>query len=48
LTVLVAYPATVPIGSLLQRLGESSAHTVSRSTAAIAAPALMDLAQVRT
>ena len=48
LTALVAYPATAPIGSLLQRLGESSVNTVSRRAAATAAPALMDLAQVRT
>src|SRR5690348_14724044 len=40
LTALVAYPATAPIGSLLQRLGESSVNTVSRRAAATAAPAL--------
>jgi mannose-6-phosphate isomerase len=48
LTALVAYPAAVPIGSLLQRLGESSADAVPQRAAAAAAPALTDLAEVRT
>jgi mannose-6-phosphate isomerase len=48
LTALVAYPATAPIGSLLQRLGESSANAVPQRAAATAAPALTDLAEART
>jgi mannose-6-phosphate isomerase len=46
LTALVAYPATTPIGSLLQRLGEPSTNPVPQ--AATAAPRLTGLAEART
>ena len=46
LTALVAYPATAPIGSLLQRLGEPSTNPVPLGTTA--APQLTGLAQART
>jgi len=46
LTALVAYPAAAPIGSLLQRLGESSTAPVLQS--ATAAAPLMGLAEART
>jgi mannose-6-phosphate isomerase len=45
LTALVAYPAAAPIGSLLQRLGESSANPVAQ---AAAVPRLTGLAKART
>jgi mannose-6-phosphate isomerase len=46
LTALVAYPATAPIGSLLQRLGEPSTNPVPQG--APAAPQLTGLAEART
>ena len=46
LTALVAYPAAAPIGSLLQRLGESSTAPVQQG--ATAAAPLMGLAEART
>ena len=46
LTALVAYPATAPIGSLLQRLGEPSTNPVP--PAATAVPPLTGLAEART
>src|SRR5205807_3664875 len=46
LTALVAYPATAPIGSLLQRLGEPSTNPVTQGTTA--APQLTGLAEAWT
>jgi mannose-6-phosphate isomerase len=46
LTALVAYPASAPIGSLLQRLSEPSTNPVAR--AATAVPRLTGLARART
>jgi len=46
LTALVAYPASAPIGSLLQRLGEPSTNPVPQ--AATAVPQLTGLAEART
>ncbi len=46
LTALVAYPAAAPVGSLLQRLGESSTAPVLQG--ATAAAPLMGLAEART
>jgi mannose-6-phosphate isomerase len=46
LTALVAYPASTPVGSLLQRLGEPSTKPVPR--AAMAVPQMIGLAEART
>ena len=46
LTALVAYPAAVPIGSLLQRLGEPSTNPASQVAAA--APRLTGFAKALT
>jgi mannose-6-phosphate isomerase len=46
LAALVAYPATAPVGSLLQRLGEPSTNPVPKG--ATAAPQLTGLARART
>jgi mannose-6-phosphate isomerase len=46
LAALVAYPANVPVGSLLQRLGEPSANPVPQ--AAMAVPQLTGLAEAQT
>jgi mannose-6-phosphate isomerase len=46
LTALVAYPATVPIGSLLQRLNEPSTNPVSPAAAPVSK--LTGLAKART
>jgi mannose-6-phosphate isomerase len=46
LTALVAYPAAAPIGSLLQRLGESSTNPVAQAAAAV--PRSTGLAKART
>jgi mannose-6-phosphate isomerase len=46
LTALVAYPASAPIGSLLQRLSEPSTNPVAQ--AATAVPRLTGLAEART
>jgi mannose-6-phosphate isomerase len=46
LTALVAYPATAPVGALLQRLGESSATPASQGL--MTAPAMTGLAEART
>jgi mannose-6-phosphate isomerase len=46
LTALVAYPASAPIGSLLQRLGESSTNLVPHGATAV--PPLAGLAKART
>jgi mannose-6-phosphate isomerase len=46
LTALVAYPAAAPIGSLLQRLGESSTNPVPQGASAV--PSLTGLARART
>jgi mannose-6-phosphate isomerase len=46
LTALVAYPATAPVGSLLQRLGGSSTSPVPQRAAAV--PPLTGLAEART
>jgi mannose-6-phosphate isomerase len=46
LTALVAYPATAPVGSLLQRLGEPSHNPVPQ--AATAVPQLTGLAEAQT
>jgi mannose-6-phosphate isomerase len=46
LTALVAYPATAPIASLLQRLGEPSTDAIAR--AATAVPQLTGLAEAHT
>jgi mannose-6-phosphate isomerase len=45
-TALVAYPATAPVGSLLQRLGEPAANPLPQ--AAMAVPQLTDLAEAQT
>jgi mannose-6-phosphate isomerase len=45
LTALVAYPATAPIGSLLQRLGKPSTNPVPQGVAAV--PQLTGLAEAR-
>jgi mannose-6-phosphate isomerase len=46
LTALVAYPATAPIGSLLQRLGEASVNPVPQGATAVSP--LTGLATART
>jgi mannose-6-phosphate isomerase len=46
LTALVAYPASAPIGSLLQRLSEPSINPAAQPAAAV--PQLTGLAQART
>jgi mannose-6-phosphate isomerase len=46
LAALIAYPATAPVGSLLQRLGEPSTNPVPKG--ATAAPQLTGLARART
>jgi len=46
LTALVAYPASAPIGSLLQRLGEPSTNPVPQGATAV--PQLTGLAEART
>jgi mannose-6-phosphate isomerase len=46
LTALVAYPATAPVGSLLQRLSEPSTNPVPPAAAAV--PQLTGLARART
>jgi hypothetical protein len=46
LTALVAYPATVPVGSLLQRLGEQSTNPVPKAAGAV--PQFPGLAEART